>query len=384
MHTEQKDLNDIIKILGSKKLTPDDVKFLFDKYRHIHFLKDLLDQGKKNIVYDLLVSLKLQQSQENEVVFYAGEKSSKFYLLISGQVRILISENNNQTHECPIPGFFEKHSDDKRLFPSKTNNFEFKNVATLKEGQTFGELGILHDKPRMATVVTAMPSIFGVICADDFKRILEPTMIVEAEEKLKYLKPLMEYECSYEEYWRLAAFFTKVNLIKYKTLYEENESFNKVFFVALGMVKLEKLVNLREYENLAKVAISPNNIVSSAFLPVLTLRNQKSKAELPSTNTIRLDPFKTLSLNPNDLLQRKVTATTYQQPIVTFGQNQFLNFKEILEGHTRYCFSARVCEQGIAYSIDFDNIKKCFTEFASFKRAFFNSSAPILDQINVT
>lgn len=84
MNTEQKDLNDILKILGSKKRTADDVKFLFDKYRHIHFLKDLLDQDKKNIVYDLLVSLKLQQSQENEVVFYTGEKSSKFYLLITG------------------------------------------------------------------------------------------------------------------------------------------------------------------------------------------------------------------------------------------------------------------------------------------------------------
>lgn len=150
------------------------------------------------------------------------------------------------------------------------------------------------------------------------------------------------------------------------------------------MVKLEKLVNLREYENLGKVAISPNNINSSAVLPVLTLTNQKSKAELLSTSTFRPDPLKTLSLNPNDLLQRKVTATTNQQPIVTFGQNQFLNFKEILEGHTRYCFSATVCEQGIAYSIDFDNIKKCFTEFGSFKRVFFSSSALILGHINVT
>jgi len=372
---DAEEVNEVVKILGSKKPSHSDIKFLFDKYRHIAFLKELLDQGKKSIVYDLLSCLRYQNANENDVIFLAGDRSSKFFLIIRGNVRILLSDPSVNPQPCPFPGLFDKNQNEKRLFPSRENRWTFKSVANLTDGQTFGELGILHDKPRLATVVAASPTVFGVINADDFKRILEPTMMAESEEKLKFLKPLMEYECSYEEYWRLAAYFSKVPLNRYHTLYEEGQPFDKVFFVASGMVRLEKLVGKVDYANVGKNEASTSR---DQFRPTQS-PNKGSRVR----STVNQRPLGKYEPDQQSGLRRKIFAKTNAQPLIVFGQNQFLGFKELLESHTLYCSSARVVEAGVAFSIEVDNIRRCFSEFTSFKRAFFQRTSAILDQMNV-
>lgn len=118
---EQQELSEVVKILGSKKQTHSDVKFLFDRYRHIGFLKELMDQNKKPIVFDLLASLRCHVVNKHDVVFYTGERSAKFYLIIQGQVKVLMSEAKPELTECPIPGLYEKQMSDKRLFPNREN-----------------------------------------------------------------------------------------------------------------------------------------------------------------------------------------------------------------------------------------------------------------------
>lgn len=339
-----------------------------------------MDQNKKPIVFDLLSSLRCHVVQKHDVVFYTGERSAKFYLIIQGQVKVLMNEAKTELTECPIPGLYEKQMSDKKLFPNRENRWEFKIVATLSDGQTFGELGILHDKPRLATVIATEETVFGVINSDDFKRILEPTMVAESEEKLRLLKPLLEYQCSYEEYWRLAAYFTKKPLVKYTTLYEEGEPFTKVYFITSGMVRMEKMVRYSEYQEAEGDSQQSEGLVGFPSVASRTLKALKPPTVMPlSTKLSKTD----LACEKRDHLRRPVELKTNWQPLVIFGQNQFLGFKEIMENIPRYCMSARVVETGVAFAIEVENMKRCFSEFGSFKRAFYALSSKILDQLNV-
>lgn len=254
-------------------------------------------------------------------------------------------------------------------------------MATLSEGQTFGELGILHDKPRLATVIASEQTVFGVINSDDFKRILEPTMVAESEEKLRLLKPLLEYQCSYEEYWRLAAYFTKKPLVKYTTLYEEGEPFTKVYFVASGMVRMEKMVRYSEYQEAEGDGQQSEGAVG---FPSVLSRNTKALKQSVNKSVFIKSAKADNVCEKKDHLRRQVELKTNWQPLVIFGQNQFLGFKELMENLPRYCMSARVVETGVAFAIELENMKRCFSEFASFKRAFYTLSSKILDQLNVS
>jgi CRP-like cAMP-binding protein len=51
----------------------------------------------------------------------------------------------------------------KLLKKIKNPNFQLTTIVTLKAGQTFGELALLDNKPRSATIVTKTPCHFAVL-----------------------------------------------------------------------------------------------------------------------------------------------------------------------------------------------------------------------------
>lgn len=56
---------------------------------------------------------------------------------------------------------------------SKNKKIEwFVNVLDLDEGKAFGELALLNDQPRAATVKTTRDSNFAILDKKDFQKIL--------------------------------------------------------------------------------------------------------------------------------------------------------------------------------------------------------------------
>ena len=59
------------------------------------------------------------------------------------------------------------------LFLSKNQRTEwFVEVLQLQQGQSFGELALLNNKPRAATVKTLTDCIFAVIGRTEYQRVL--------------------------------------------------------------------------------------------------------------------------------------------------------------------------------------------------------------------
>ena len=54
-------------------------------------------------------------------------------------------------------------------------NFKVKilhEVVTLKDGVGFGELALINDEPRSATLICAEDTEFITICAEDYKTVI--------------------------------------------------------------------------------------------------------------------------------------------------------------------------------------------------------------------
>ena len=93
----------------------------------------------------------LEEVREGETVFAQGTASNDFYLLIKGSVRVLI---NNEW------------------------------INTIPQGGFFGEIGVIADIPRTATVEAEAESVLFKISADDFWEVLtqrlEMAIFIEA------------------------------------------------------------------------------------------------------------------------------------------------------------------------------------------------------------
>jgi putative ABC transport system ATP-binding protein len=92
---------------------------------------------------EVAVKMRGEQWEPGGVVFRQGDVGDKFYLIHSGQVDVIVEDGG------------------------KTET-----VAQLRKGQYFGEMALINDKPRNATIKATAPSVFYTLGKEDFKEAL--------------------------------------------------------------------------------------------------------------------------------------------------------------------------------------------------------------------
>jgi signal transduction histidine kinase len=93
----------------------------------------------------LVTRSKVNNYSDGIILCHEGETESKFYILLDGQVKV-----------------------------TKTiNNIEQKLLKTLEAGDFFGEMAIIHNAPRAASVTTYGPTTVMEIDRENFDRVLQ-------------------------------------------------------------------------------------------------------------------------------------------------------------------------------------------------------------------
>jgi uncharacterized protein YhbP (UPF0306 family) len=114
----------------------------FHRERAYSVFEDLPTQQVDSIV----ASLHVTQAQEGEVIARQGGPADKFFIVADGEVEI------------------ERSGDGDR------------NVATLGPGQFFGEISILRDTPREATVKATKPTTLLAMERDTFRDLVAQSL----------------------------------------------------------------------------------------------------------------------------------------------------------------------------------------------------------------
>ena len=147
------DLNDIIEKIGIKIQNKKNFHKIFkifddvDNLRKISLFKETASHKLVNIV----VLMKIKNFKENDVIFREGEIGDKLYMIKSGSVKVY------------------------------TNN---KLMRELGEGSCFGEVALLLDKPRTATVIAACDCKICYLTKEDFNSLVDDNMINYLTDKI--------------------------------------------------------------------------------------------------------------------------------------------------------------------------------------------------------
>ncbi|KAH6562720.1 hypothetical protein BASA62_008977 [Batrachochytrium salamandrivorans] len=112
--------------------TADDIKILFRAMRDIKAFKDLSDF----ILGQLCGVLKYKEYESGRTVFRQGDLGTSWYIILSGSCSVQVSNTGRV--------------DDRTT------------VTTLVEGNGFGDLALVNDKPRNATIITTSYCEFAI------------------------------------------------------------------------------------------------------------------------------------------------------------------------------------------------------------------------------
>jgi putative ABC transport system ATP-binding protein len=114
------------------------------------FLKDfpLFADLTPTTLAEIADQMMVHEAQPGDRVLRQGDPGDLFYLIRSGAVDVLV--------------------DDKK-------------VATLEQGQYFGEAALITDEPRNASIVASEKSVFYALGKDNFRAVLEQSATFEQE-----------------------------------------------------------------------------------------------------------------------------------------------------------------------------------------------------------
>ena len=176
----------------------------------------------KKLHNDICQVAKYKKLDSNSIVFEQGEEGDAFFIIIRGRVSIHVSSNVALDSQSKA----EKEEKDAALASSGldiTSKYG-QYVKVLTGGHSFGELALLHGKPRTGTIITQEETEFLVIMKEDYDRILQRMQSVELENHVKFLRnfPVMKHWPT-SRLVRLAYCFNQIEVEKGTILLDQGE-----------------------------------------------------------------------------------------------------------------------------------------------------------------
>ena len=142
--------DNLIGTLVEKKKTNSDIKLIKTSLSR-HFIFSSLSEKQREMIID---EMKLFAIDSNEIIFLQNSKGNAYYIVASGRLEVIVNEIR---------------------------------VNVMKDGDSFGELALLHDTPRSATVKTVMNTALWVLDRTTFRNILQELNVQNYKENRSFI-----------------------------------------------------------------------------------------------------------------------------------------------------------------------------------------------------
>ena len=126
--------------------------------------------------------------------------------------------------------------DVEKLFQDGVLKYTF--YKDIKAGEYFGDLGIIRDKPRSATIICKEDCSFGVLLGEDYKSIFAVVDRKKFDEKIDFFKNCFIRKVNENDLVKFVYAFEKRKLTRNEILYKEGDSIQSVFLIKKGEVQV--------------------------------------------------------------------------------------------------------------------------------------------------
>jgi len=202
-------------------------------------------------------------------------------------------------------------------------------VATRAKGSLFGELALMYNSPRAATVTAVEDSVVWVVDRFTFRRIVTDlsekkfSLYVAFLKNVQLLAPLAEYERR-----KIAEALEEVSYPAGHTIFRQGDEGDTMFLIHSGSVVCTKKTEEGKEEELCRLG-------SGEYFGERALMKNEARAATVTTKTkvllLRLDRNAfSLLLGPlEDILTKKVASYEAKSPATPEPQEKPIHFSDL-------------------------------------------------------
>lgn len=206
-------------------------KFLYDK-------DDQSKDVKNSYDFSYLLYLKSKNKLRNFEKFQNENNDNTPELEEASQIsrKEKLQNTLKKFSECLGGLSFFDIQDVEKLFQDGVLKYTY--YKELKAGEHFGDLGIIRDKPRSATIICKDDCSFGILLSDEFKNIFSVVERKKFDEKIDFFRQFLLKKINENDMVKFVYAFEKRKMIRNEILYKEGEKINDVYLIKKGEVQV--------------------------------------------------------------------------------------------------------------------------------------------------
>ncbi|OMJ84593.1 hypothetical protein SteCoe_14267 [Stentor coeruleus] len=217
-------LQKVIKLLSLGKLHRNSKQLLIIQAltRKVKFFIQKIEELGEAIHYDCCKAMMYEFVPNGEYVFKCGEKGNKFYIILEGIAKVIV----------PI---------------IKDDIVNMITVAQLYSGMAFGELALIKDQPRSASILCAKDCHFAVLVKEDYLKILGKAESRILDMNIDFLKGIPYFtKWTKKKLEKLTYYFSPLKFMRKQVVFSVQGQPKYVYIVKSGEFELTKSLTLNE------------------------------------------------------------------------------------------------------------------------------------------
>ncbi|KAJ3190882.1 Rap guanine nucleotide exchange factor 4 [Irineochytrium annulatum] len=197
---------------GQYERTSIDVQRMAQMIRHLVAFANLSDF----VLEQLCGVVHFNEFEKGRIIFRQGDEGTSWYVVLSGRVQVLVSYTGSYSMADSEP------------------------VRQLDEGDGFGELALVSDQPRAATILTLTPCKMLRVEKGDYLRIIRFNHDKQAREKVLVLKKIPIFALLPDMMLKsIANSMTQRTFPPGTELLAQGDEVNEVWFIREGVCEVE-------------------------------------------------------------------------------------------------------------------------------------------------
>lgn len=181
----------------------------------IKFFRHLSRDLSEDAVSQCCLHMTYAYHRRNEFVFQQGDLGSKFYVVLEGEVAVIVTTDDGSGNELS------------------------NEVGKCSIGDAFGEFALITNKPRAASIYCTHDCHFAVLDKSDYTRILSKIHEQKISQKVDFLQDLPVFATwTRGSLQKLTYYFREKSFRRKQVLYQSGEVVSELLLIKEGEIEV--------------------------------------------------------------------------------------------------------------------------------------------------